>query len=617
MEQYRNALKVSIEVAREAGEILREEFHRTGGPIGSAHHAEADDRAEAHIRKRLLAAEPWSYLGEETGAELRDSEHLWLVDPNDGTAAYMKGRRASAVSIAALRDGVPVLGVVYAFGYPDDEGDLIAWAEGCGPVTRNGLPVEPLPDGAKLGKNTVVLVSQGAACNPQANAVCVRPSRFFSIPSIAYRLALVAAGEGVAAVSLNSPQSWDYGAAHALIRGAGGVFVDEKGTPITYSRDGLSHARDCFGGGAAAVKELLKRSWGKASGRSRHDDRSIFGPIKPAPGRTVRNARLLARAQGCLLGQLTGDALGSQVEFQSAESIRSRYPKGVRELEDGGYFNTLGGQPTDDSEMALMLARCLARDGRYDAGAVLEAYVHWLESSPYDFGNTTVRALGAARRGRKREERLILAERSASQQSQANGSLMRVSPLAIFGWSKPDEAVEWARLDSGLTHPNPVCRESCAAYVRAVTSALNGADSRSCYKAALEEARRSGQESVIKALDSAADQPPREMEGSTAGWVLIALQNAFYHLLHAGSFEKALVETVGRGGDTDTNAAICGALLGALQGRNAIPSRWRRCVLTCRPMAEAGAHHPRPADFWPVDALDLAESLLLAADSSA
>jgi ADP-ribosyl-[dinitrogen reductase] hydrolase len=46
------------------------------------------------------------------------------------------------------------------------------------------------------------------------------------------------------------------------------------------------------------------------------------------------------------------------------------------------------------------------------------------------------------------------------------------------------------------------------------------------------------------------------------GWVLIALQNAFYHLAHADTAEEALVETVGAGGDTDTNAAIAGALLG-------------------------------------------------------
>ena len=55
----------------------------------------------------------------------------------------MRGFRGSAVSIGLVRDGVPVLGVVYAFAYPDDHGDLLAWAEGCGPLTRNGRPVAP------------------------------------------------------------------------------------------------------------------------------------------------------------------------------------------------------------------------------------------------------------------------------------------------------------------------------------------------------------------------------------------------------------------------------------------------------------------------------------------
>ena len=67
----------------------------------------------------------------------------------------------------------------------------------------------------------------------------------------------------------------------------------------------------------------------------------------------------LARAQGVLLGQCTGDALGSLVEFQSPESIRHQYPKGVSQLHDGGTFNTLAGQATDDTEMALTLARSI------------------------------------------------------------------------------------------------------------------------------------------------------------------------------------------------------------------------------------------------------------------
>ncbi len=68
------------------------------------------------------------------------------------------------------------------------------------------------------------------------------------------------------------------------------------------------------------------------------------------------------------------------------------------------------------------------------------------------------------------------------------------------------------------------------------------------------------------------------------GWVLIAFQNAFRHLATGTPIKDALIETVSKGGDTDTNAAICGALLGAAQGRAAIPVRWCMAVLGLSPV---------------------------------
>jgi len=62
------------------------------------------------------------------------------------------------------------------------------------------------------------------------------------------------------------------------------------------------------------------------------------------------------------------------------------------------------------------------------------------------------------------------------------------------------------------------------------------------------------------------------------GWVLIALQNTFHRLLHAESPEEGIVQTVGCGGDTDTNAAIAGALLGAAFGADSFPHQWVRDV---------------------------------------
>jgi fructose-1,6-bisphosphatase/inositol monophosphatase family enzyme len=67
--------------------------------------------------------------------------HLWLVDPDDGTSAFEAGFRGASVSIALLRDGRPVLGVVFAYCAPDDAGDIFSWAEGAGPGQRNGRDV--------------------------------------------------------------------------------------------------------------------------------------------------------------------------------------------------------------------------------------------------------------------------------------------------------------------------------------------------------------------------------------------------------------------------------------------------------------------------------------------
>jgi hypothetical protein len=65
------------------------------------------------------------------------------------------------------------------------------------------------------------------------------------------------------------------------------------------------------------------------------------------------------------------------------------------------------------------------------------------------------------------------------------------------------------------------------------------------------------------------------------------------------------------GGDTDTNAAIAGALLGAVCGEAGVPRQWREAVLNCRPeLGRTGVRRPRPREFWPVDAIELADQLV-------
>ena len=108
---YQAALDAAVATAREAGEVLRSEFHRPGGPRGSGDHAEVDPQAEQIIREKILAAFPAAYRGEETGStNSGDREHVWLVDPHDGTSAYLKGWRGSADQYRISPPGHPRVG---------------------------------------------------------------------------------------------------------------------------------------------------------------------------------------------------------------------------------------------------------------------------------------------------------------------------------------------------------------------------------------------------------------------------------------------------------------------------------------------------------------------------
>lgn len=305
----------------------------------------------------------------------------------------------------------------------------------------------------------------------------------------------------------------------------------------------------------------------------------------------------LSRAQGCLLGQLAGDSLGSLVEFQSPQEIRRRYPDGVRQLEDGGTWGTLAGQPTDDSEMALMLARTLIEQRRYVAEEARKAYTFWLNSAPFDCGSTVSSGL----RGRPNRE------------SQANGALMRISPLGIFGCNYDlDRVSDHARADASLTHPHPVCLEANALFAMALANAIGTwKDAKELYKQIEDWAQGMNVDArLMKAIVDASESPPADYVRQQ-GWVIIAFQNALWQLLHAPTLEDGIVDTVMRGGDTDTNAAIAGALLGAAYGRNAVPAQWIDKLLNCRPEAgRPNVRHPRPECFWPVDALHIARCLV-------
>jgi len=566
------------------GVCLVDEFHGPQGPRGRRGSCPLDREIEERLREALQALIPARFCGEECGVTEGTREGwVWLVDPHDGTFEYTGGRRGSAISVALVRDGVPVLGVVHAPDSPDRGADTIAWAEGAGPIVRNGRAVNVNLRDETLAPGKFVWATASSAQKPETWSRAVAPARYVAMPSIAYRLARIAAGDGVATVSIHGVNEYDIAAGMALVTAAGGVSLDAEGAPIRLVGNSTRRVSGCFAGSPQAASQLARFDWKSLDAEPRREPRTALG----FPRRL--DASRLARAQGALLGQVIGDSLGSRVEGKPAAEIATMFPGGLRELGDGGLHHIMAGQPTDDSEMALTLARAIVREKRYDAVKVLDGYRAWLTSRPVDVGMTTERGLCGI----------------VTSESESNGSLMRVSPIGISAAGDPALAARTARDESMLTHANAICLEACAAFCAAIAAGVAGASRAEMIEAAAAHSKGPAHEAVKRAAKGVA---PTDFF-THPGWVLLALQNAFY-CLHELEFEEALVQTVGRGGDTDTNAAIAGALLGAHQGRDAIPSRWIYPVLACRPLAEAGALRPRPMEYWPDDVLELAEAVL-------
>lgn len=296
-------------------------------------------------------------------------------------------------------------------------------------------------------------------------------------------------------------------------------------------------------------------------------------------------------AIGSMLGAACGDAAGAVLEFKT--TISETDVDRALTMPGGGAFRVAPGQITDDSEMMICLARALAN--RED---VPNWYRKWYASSPFDIGGTTSTAIAS---------NFIHAPGRLQHLSKANGSLMRATPLGVLGATMKDwETVNFARSESALTHPNESCCDAVAAYALAIAHLIGfPGDRNRAFEAAHKWAMESACEEVKGWMEDARWYSPLDPK-LPMGFVRIGFTLAFQHLLAGSSYEQAIRETLLFGGDTDTNAAIVGGLVGAAVGVEGIPDTMREAVLSC----DTSKGRPRPDWLHPKCIPDLARKLL-------
>ena len=279
-------------------------------------------------------------------------------------------------------------------------------------------------------------------------------------------------------------------------------------------------------------------------------------------------------------GALVGDACGAPLEFYD-DVITEETARHATTMPGRGSLRVGPGQITDDGELTLALWSVLR--GRDPASGfpledVAKAYVAWYESFPFDIGRTCSLAFEELSEwvddGKDIAEVLSTID-DMSRRSEANGAMMRATPLAAWWASYPISAdgvvcvedtarfaASAAEMDARLSHPGRVTRDANAVYVYALTLLLLGCDTK-------EVIRRVDEFETCDAVQQWVEESKEETlhDASTMiGHVRHAFVAALWFLRRPEiGYADAMCMVLQRGGDTDTNAAIVGGMVACYQ----------------------------------------------------
>lgn len=279
-----------------------------------------------------------------------------------------------------------------------------------------------------------------------------------------------------------------------------------------------------------------------------------------------------------MLGHAAGNALGVPTEFMgTAAAIAAAFPDGVHDVvrED-----TPASPWDDDVAMAVPVAEELLQP-RPDLARLAGEWVRWMERDGRGIGISTRAALEHLRR--------FDAPIADAGGRMGNGSVMRTHPVALRFHRDPSALLSATLGIAALTHPDPRALWSTVAVAVALARLVGGhAD----FLPDVIEALRANEvpAEVLEAVRSVPRTRREELpiEGPASGSAICCMQVALWTAWHEPALEPALTWLAGAGGDTDTNAAVAGALLGARLGAGAIPRRWVEAVPRWEYLGELG-----------------------------
>lgn len=273
-------------------------------------------------------------------------------------------------------------------------------------------------------------------------------------------------------------------------------------------------------------------------------------------------------AVGAVVGSAVGDALGAPFEFGAAGVFSTRFPEPGRGGEMCGGGGWEPGEATDDTQMAVHVGESLLERGGLDLPDVFERFQRWAAADPKDIGLQTEDVLSNGLPW----DRAAQAHFRTNRRAAGNGALMRAATSGVYFAGHGQVAtMEAGRRLAALTHGDPAAWEGTAIFHELLRVALDGDDPIAAIPDTLAAARPDHRERYAAVL--APDwHPDQATEFNGAVWP--CLGSAVWAVRTNSSYEGALRAAIDLGGDTDTVAAVTGALAGAVHGFDAVPARW-------------------------------------------
>ena len=301
------------------------------------------------------------------------------------------------------------------------------------------------------------------------------------------------------------------------------------------------------------------------------------------------------RREGMLVGVAYGDVLGSPCEFNIHKICNGIIHENwfhSRTNQYGFFVKHEIGQVTDDTEMTVACFQILL-DG-YTYENAIKIYHNFVNSGTTSLGSNTKKLFHGYKSPSLFEKRFSeqFSNYSSIEESQSNGHLMRQSPLSFIDDDDLRKTV--VELDTMITNPSSISIRLSMFYVELLRTCHTSVETVDYLREYIQQLVKKESLNDIHSCfsDALATDFPRDVS-EKRGWNIHSLSLALWVCIHCSTFQSSIMYVINCKGDTDTNASIAGALIGAIYGRQKIMeddivrNNWHK-IIKCEPRITSG-----------------------------